>query len=179
MQKRLDNERTHKISRTIVLLAFAAAIAGCSDGGNSPANSNTTETGLPVSISELKTALLNKIADPHWMDTWNAPQSEQDWREVEHLAYQVEVGAMLLKMPGTGPMDESWVANPDWQQMAEQLAQDGARAVSAVRSRNRELMDRAGPQLIETCEACHQVFAPDVPLLSSFRDGEELPVVSR
>ena len=113
------------------------------------------------------------------MDAWNNTQTEQEWREIEHLAFQVEIGGALLKLGGTGPMDATWVANPDWQQLSEQLSQDGARAVNAARSRNRELMDRAGPQLIETCDACHRAFAPDMQPLSAYRTGLELPDVSR
>lgn len=161
------------------MLVTTAVLVGCSDGNNSTAAVRATEVRLPVSTIDMKTALLTKVANPYWMDVWNNTQTEHDWREIEHLAFQVEVGGALLKIAGTGPSDSTWVANPDWNQLAEQLTQDGARAVNAVRSRNRELMDRAGPQLIETCDACHRAFAPNVPALSDYRTGLELPPVSR
>jgi hypothetical protein len=160
------------------MLALAALMVGCGGGDDNAPQTGVAETVLPVSISEVKVSLVNKVADPFWTGTWNAPQSEQDWREIEHIAYQVKLGGALMKFRGTGPMDQTWISNPDWQQLAEQLSQDGARAVNAVRSRNRELMDRAGAQLIETCESCHRAFVPDLPTLDMFGSQVELPPVS-
>lgn len=166
------------ISKSTAAIAVMAALVGCS-GDDSPAGpAGTAELVLPVSVNEIKVALVNKVADPFWTAKWNEPQNEQDWRDIEHLAYQVELGGALMKLQGTGPMDETWVSNPDWQQMAEQLSQDGARAVNAVRSRNRDLMNRAGGQLIETCEACHRAFDSDLPTLDMYGSQLELPPVS-
>lgn len=163
--------------RLLGAVASMAVLSACggNDGG-APASS--ADTGLPVSLNEIMVGLVNKVADPYWSGTWNSPQTEQDWRELEHLAYQVELGGALLKFPGTGPMDRAWTDNPDWQQLAEQLSQDGARAVNAVRSRNRDLMDRAGGQLIETCEACHRAFKPDLPTLEQMAGMPTKPPVS-
>ena len=94
------------------------------------------------------------------------------------MAYQVELGGALLKYPGTGPLDREWTSSPDWQALSEQLSQDGARAVNAVRSRNRDLMDRAGGQLVDTCEACHRAFKPDLPTMDMFGDLPARPPVS-
>ncbi|MBU2098159.1 MAG: cytochrome c [Gammaproteobacteria bacterium] len=165
-------------SKTAGVLALMATLVACG-GDDSPAGqAAVAELVLPIGINEVKVSLVNKVSDPFWTGKWNAPQNEQDWREVEHLAYQVELGGALMKFRGTGPMDETWVSNPDWQQLAEQLSQDGARAVNAVRSRNRELMDRAGAQLIETCEACHRAFGDNIPTLDMYGSQVELPPVS-
>lgn len=168
----------HVVLKSAGALALAVVITGCGSGEESPAQGSAEALLLPVSVNEIKVSLVNKVSDPFWTGKWNAPQNEQDWREVEHLAYQVELGGALMKFQGTGPMDETWINNPDWQQLAEQLSQDGARAVNAVRSRNRELMDRAGAQLIETCEACHRAFKPDLPTLDMYGSQVELPPVS-
>ncbi|MEX2335588.1 MAG: hypothetical protein WD600_15105, partial [Pseudohongiella sp.] len=109
--------------------------------------------------------------DPSWTVRWNDPQNENDWRELEHLAFQVQVGGGLMQAAGTGPMDAEWVADPEWQRLAAQLEQDGIRAVNAVRSRNVALMQRAGGQLIETCESCHREFASDLPMLDQMTES--------
>lgn len=167
------------VARSSAALVVMTALAACGGSNDSPAGSaDTASLVLPVGLNEIKVALVNKVSDPFWTAKWNEPQSEQDWREVEHLAYQVELGGALMKFPGSGPMDNTWVSNPDWQQLSEQLSQDGARAVNAVRSRNRDLMNRAGAQLIETCEACHRAFGQDLPTLDRYGSQVELPPVS-
>jgi cytochrome c556 len=167
-----------KAVRTIGLaFAMSTLLIACGGGQDSGRQANQ-EVMLPISLNEVMVALINKAADPLWAATWAAPQTEQDWRELEHLAYQVQTGGALLRYPGTGPLDAAWTANEQWQQYSDQLSQDGARAVNAVRSRNRDLMDRAGGQLVETCEACHRVFKPDLPTMDMFGELPVRPPVS-
>jgi cytochrome c556 len=157
------------------LVVMAVMLSAC--GGSEPETRiEAVQVALPVSLKEVKVAMVKKVSDPRWTETWNQPQTEFDWRELEHLAYQVELGGTLLQYPGTGPRDREWTSNSDWQALAKQLSQDGARAVNAVRSRNRELMDRAGGQLIETCEACHRAFQPDLPTLDRLAQMPARPV---
>lgn len=169
-------KRKH-LSQVAGVAAMALMLTACGGGGNE-SDVATGEVVLPISLNEVMVALINKAADPLWAASWNAPQDDRDWRELEHLAYQVELGGALLKYPGTGPLDREWTSSPDWQALAEQLSQDGARAVNAVRSRNRDLMDRAGGQLIETCEACHRAFKPDLPTMDMFGELPVRPPVS-
>jgi len=161
----------------VCALVLSSMLVACSGADESPAAA-ATEVVLPVSLNEVMVALINKAADPIWAAVWAGPQSDHDWRELEHLAYQVELGGALLKYPGTGPLDQAWTSNPDWQQLAEQLSQDGKRAVNAVRSRNMDLMERAGGQLVDTCEACHRAFKPDLPTMDMFGELPARPSVS-
>jgi cytochrome c556 len=158
-------------------LVLCSALTACSGSDESSA-AEANAVVLPVSLNEVMVALINKAADPLWAAVWASPQSDQDWRELEHLAYQVELGGALLKYPGTGPLDQAWTSNPDWQRLAEQLSQDGKRAVNAVRSRNMDLMERAGGQLVETCESCHRAFKPDLPTMDMFGELPARPPVS-
>jgi hypothetical protein len=150
---------------TALMCVLSSALVACFGGQDSGRSSNAASIVLPISLNEVMVALINKAADPSWGSTWANPQTEQ-------------VGGALLKFQGTGPMDATWTANEQWQQYSDQLAQDGARAVNAVRSRNRDLMDRAGGQLVETCEACHRTFKPDLPTMDRFSDLPRLPSVS-
>lgn len=165
--------------RTGVKMGLAGAglmiLAAC---GGAEQASSSSPAQLPVSLNEVMVALINHSADPIWAAMWDNPQSDRDWRELERLAYQVEIGGALLKLPGSGPLDEAWTSSPRWQQLAEQLQQDGVRAVSAVRSRNYDLLQRAGDQLVDTCEACHREFKPDLPTMDMFGELPRLPPVS-
>jgi|SRR5690606_24184388 len=156
---------------------IALTLSAC-DSGNNSSQVERVEVALPISLNEVMVGLINKVADPQWAAVWNDPQSERDWRELENLAYQVELGGTLLQYPGIGLQDREWTSSQDWQALAKQLSQDGARAVNAVRSRNRDLMDRAGGQLIETCEACHRTFKPDLPMMDQFGQQQVRPRVS-
>lgn len=165
---------TNSIKSALAGLTLTALVA-CGD------NSVTSQPGnqgpaLPVSLNDVMVAMVNKSTDPAWTSVWNNPQSDSDWRELEHLAFQVQVGGGLMRAAGTGPMDVEWVADPEWQRLSAQLQQDGIRAVNAVRSRNIELMQRAGGLVIETCESCHRRFAEDLPMLDQLT---EPPAVSR
>jgi galactokinase len=153
-----------KLARMLVLALSLTALTACSDNQSASQSANQGPA-LPVSLNDVMVALVNKATDSDWTAVWNNPQTDRDWRELEHLAFQVQTGGGLMQAAGTGPMDAEWVADAEWQRLAAQLEQDGIRAVNAVRSRNIELMQRAGGQLIETCESCHQQFATDLPRL--------------
>jgi hypothetical protein len=164
-------------ARMLLAAGGLSLLVACADnGGDNPPP--VTAASLPVSLNEVMVALINHSADPIWAAMWNNPQTDREWRELERLAYQVEIGGALLKLPGTGPLDAAWTASPRWQQLADQLQADGVRAVSAVRSRNFDLMQRAGDQLVETCEACHREFKPDLPTMDMFGELPLLPPVS-
>lgn len=161
--------------RLVIPVAAALALAAC-DGGAPPAV--TADTRLPVSINEVMVSQINHAADPFWQFAWATPETDRDWRELERLVYQVQVGALMIKVPGTGPQDQAWTQEPEWQRLAERLNQDAVRAIAAVRSREQSRVHETGDQLVETCDACHRVFNPDMPQLTEFRELSTLPAVS-
>lgn len=154
------------------LSVLTAVLGGCGDNGS------TEVSRLPVSLNEVMVALVNQAADPLWAATWNNPESERDWRELERLSYQVQLGGVMLSIPGTGPLDDEWVADSRWQELSEQLARDGAAAVRAVRDRDLDSMAGVGSNLVDTCEACHRIFKPDLPTMGMFGELSPLPPVS-
>jgi hypothetical protein len=176
MQEQHKSKVLKRLKLGIAVLGMTTLVA-CG-GGSETADGGADEITLPVSLNEVMVALINDAADPIWAAMWNNPQTDRDWRQLERLAYQIEIGGSLLVFPGTGPLDEAWTSNPRWRELASQLSQDGARAVNAVRSRNFDLMQRAGDQLIETCETCHREFKPDLPTMDMFGELPQLPPVS-
>jgi len=161
---------THTPLPFIFLLCTTASfVQSCAPSPSQEAE----EFHLPVSINEVMASLINHSADPIWVAAWRNPQSEQDWRELEHLARQLQLGGSLLTIPGTGPVDLQWTQRSGWQDYATKLAESGARAVNAARSRDIELIARAGDEIVEICEGCHVDFKPDFPTMNIY--GELSP----
>jgi hypothetical protein len=159
-------------AKFLSLSVLALMAAGCSD------NDSPEVSRLPISLNEVMVALVNQAADPLWAATWNNPQSDRDWRELERLAYQVQLGGVMLSIPGTGPYDDEWTADSRWQELSQQLARDGAAAVRVVRNRDLDSMGLVGSDLVDTCEACHRIFKPDLPTMGQFGELSPLPPVS-
>ena len=121
------------LSALLASLGALFALAGCAPSSSS--SSEAEEFTLPISINEVMASLINHSADPIWVAAWRDPQSEQDWRELEHLARQLQVGGALLTIPGTGPVDRQWTERPGWRNYSEELSAVAGRAVNAARSR--------------------------------------------
>lgn len=158
----------------LVLAAGVLALTACSN----ESATNDVQVRLPVSLNEVMVALVNHAADPIWRADWDQPETDAEWREVERLAYQIQIGGALLQFPGTGPMDDDWVADPAWNSFAQQMSEAGRRAVNSARARDQTLIRRAGDELVESCEACHIAFKPDLPTMDMFGELPVLPPVS-
>lgn len=163
------------VCRLLVAIALIA-LAGC-DGGEGESGPQE-EPRLPVSLNAVMVSLINAAADPIWVATWNAPANDAEWRQLERLAYQIQIGGSLIQIPGSGPRDEEWTSDPRWIALAQQLSENGRQAVEAVRSRDRAEMDRVGNELVNTCEACHVEFKPDLPTMDMFGELPQLPPAS-
>lgn len=154
-------------ARTVVVLLAFGLLGACTPP------QEAEEFTLPISINEVMASLINHSADPIWVAAWRNPQSDRDWRELEHLARQLQVGGALLTIPGTGPVDRMWTNRSDWQNYAMRLSGAAGRAVNAARSKDVELIGRAGDEIVEVCESCHVDFKPDLPTMNIF--GELSP----
>lgn len=160
------------------LIAATFALTSCGQPAENPARATepapTAEPfRLPVSLNEVMVALVNHSADPIWLAAWRNPQTDKDWRTLERMAYQLQVAGALLVIPGNGPRDEQWTANPQWTIWANQLESAGDRAVKAVAARDIARISSAGDQIVEVCEGCHMAFKPDLPTSGMF--GELSP----
>jgi len=137
--------------------------------------SQQEEFRLPISINEAMASLINHSADPIWVAAWKNPRSDEDWRELEHLARQLQVGGALITIPGTGPVDTMWTGRTEWVEYAEELSAAAGRAVNAARSKDVELIARAGDEIVEVCESCHIEFKPDLPTMNIYGELSPLP----
>ncbi|MEX2333586.1 MAG: hypothetical protein WD600_04960, partial [Pseudohongiella sp.] len=78
----------NKVGKGLVVALALAALAACSENGPGSQAANQGPS-LPVSLNDVMVAMVNKATDPSWTVRWNDPQNENDWRELEHLAFQV------------------------------------------------------------------------------------------
>ena len=90
------------------------------------------------------------------------------WRELEFLVKQLQIGAALLGISGTGLINEMWTSCSGWQEYTARSEQAGSRAVSAARSCFIELIARAGDEIVATCESCHIECKPDLHTMNIY-----------
>jgi cytochrome c556 len=52
---------------------------------------------------------------------------------------------------------------PDWQKYAQDLQTHSLAALTAVRAKDVKAISAAGGDFLDTCEACHKQFKPNLP----------------
>lgn len=88
------------------------------------------------------------------------PQTDADWQVFIDAANVVIDTARSIKHGGTGPNDNSWAENPDWQAFADRLIAAGIDARAAAENKDVDAMYAAGDVLYAPCEECHIQFHP-------------------
>ena len=139
--------RSKQFSQALAFTLAGSTLAACTPSSEQA----TEEASLPISINEVMASLINHSADPIWVAAWRNPQNDEDWRELEHLARQLQVGGALLTIPGTGPADRVWTDDAEWRAYAQQLSDSAARAVNAARAKDVGLISRAGDEIVDIC----------------------------
>ena len=119
----------------------------------------------PVSIN----AAMVSIVDHAGHQLWNvegkgkAPKTKADWENLAEHATQLAAAGALVRIPGMGVNDVTWVATPSWQKWSRALSDAGIAALKATEGENREALVAANGQLVEACEGCHKEFKPQLP----------------
>lgn len=152
------------------------SVSGCADKQTDVAQTEVEvpQPQLPISLNEVMVALVNQAADPIWIASWQNPETDRDWRNLEYLGYQLEVAGALLKIPGTGPFDKEWVARPRWAEFSDELRAAGTMAKLAADQKDLVALNKAGDAIVEVCEACHIEYKLVLPTGGIF--GELSPV---
>ena len=160
----------------VVSIVSLSILFGCSENEeNNSASANQQPLILPISLNEIMVALVNQSADPIWVASWRNPQNDQEWRNLEYLGYQLEVAGSLLTIPGTGPYDKQWTANPQWTVYAAQLKESGILARQAAEKKDLVLLNAAGDRIVEVCESCHKEFKLALPTGGLFGELSPTP----
>jgi hypothetical protein len=117
-----------------------------------------------MSMNRLMVAVVDDAAHGIWAGgNKTGKLSALEWVEVEMNTYQLQAAATLVSMGGTGTADHGWVAAPAFQEWSRKLNEAGISARSAVTAKNQMALRIAGDKLVDTCNACHKEFKPDVP----------------
>ena len=95
-------------------------------------------------------------------------ESAKGWRELELLVKQLQIGAALLGISGTGLINEMWTSRSGWQEYTARSEQAGSRAVSAARPCFIEPIARAGGEIVATCESCQIDCKPDLHTMNIY-----------
>lgn len=128
---------------------------------------------LPVSLNALMVGLVDHASDPLFAvgnairneHPEKSPKTDADWLDVEYHAYQMIVSGRIMQIPGTGPMDRQWTADPRWKPMADALTDVGSQMLQKAQAKNPEGFAELGDSLVEACEGCHRAFKPELPTM--------------
>ncbi|MDH3990781.1 MAG: hypothetical protein OEV34_16730 [Gammaproteobacteria bacterium] len=139
------------ILTTALLVIFAAAITGRTDGEAAPVPT--------MSVNELMETVVTPATNTLW--GIEDPQSDAEWQVFIDAADVVINAGQLIKVGGTGPDDNTWSASAEWQAFADRLIGAGFDAKTAAVNKDLEAMYTAGEVLYPPCEECHLQFHPD------------------
>ena len=148
----------------VVVLAACGSSAPEQPAQPPPAAAPTTARP-EVSINAVMVALVDHAAHNLWSveQADRTPKTDEDWRVVEEHAVQMAAAGPAITVGGTGTSDSVWVMAPSWHGYAQRMSDAGAAALAAAKARNMDALVAANGQLVESCEACHKEFKPDLP----------------
>ncbi|MDE0759048.1 MAG: hypothetical protein OSB45_12890 [Pseudomonadales bacterium] len=67
-----------------------------------------------------------------------------------------------MDLGGTGPDDNRWVKDPNWQALSFALDKAARDSLEAARDKDIDRLLKGGYELYPPCEACHLIFNPGV-----------------
>lgn len=113
-----------------------------------------------MSVHDLMVTVVTPATDTLW--GIEDPQTSEDWQVFIDAADLVINAGNTIKVGGTGPMDNEWAADPEWDAFADRLIGAGVDARKAAEEKDIEAMYTAGEVLYPPCEECHIQFHPGV-----------------
>jgi cytochrome c556 len=85
--------------------------------------------------------------------------SDDKWRRISTAAITLVGDATLITVPGTGPSDAQWVANPEWPAFSAALQSASLAVGKAAVRMDREALTEATARLAQACQSCHARFS--------------------
>jgi len=168
--RRNDHREICRPSRLALLAAAALflVVAACASEPAeppAPAAPAAPAVTLPTSYNEVMVTAIDHAAH----ELWNAvaedqmPETDEDWTELEHHAWQLVAASTAIRVPGTGVGDATWSESPDWQRLAQEMADTALDATQAIQAHDLDTLSTLGDRLVEVCTECHEVFKPETP----------------
>jgi hypothetical protein len=159
---------------------LALALAGCQQAPEDSAEkapvAAVAPVKLPVSINAAMVGLVDHSADYIFaMGNGDLPKNDHDWDLVRSASYDMLLGGTVTQIEGTGQHDAQWVANPEWQKLAQELTVIGQDALKLTEAKSTDVVawKAVGDRLIQNCLSCHEKFKPEVPSQGILHESTE------
>jgi len=164
---------------TFVILFGGAIALGCS---TQPAPQPASEASVaPVAQQPSYAPVLSlnqmmvTVVDSHSHEIWDAaekpPKTDEAWASLEHAAGTLAAAGSLTRMSGSGPDDQRWPMEPDWNKYSQMLSDAGLSVFRAVNAKDAVALNKAGDELVLSCIACHKEYKLNVPRIWSDHEG--------
>jgi hypothetical protein len=134
----------------------ALAAQGAPQGPAAPVSSrNTSPTMVRVgTMSELMVHIIYPTSDAVFYVSSRAPETEEQWKELQARTLMLAESANLLMMPGrTRP--------GQWNRDSRQMLDAAWAAFKAAKAKDQAGVEAVSDQLYESCVSCHKAYRPD------------------
>lgn len=137
-----------------VVLAVAA-IAASEQGAPKPGAGNASASTARVgTMSELMVLIIHPTSDAIFYVSSRAPETDEQWKELQAKALTLAESANLLMMPGrTRP--------GQWNRDSREMLDAAWGAFKAAKARDLAGVEAVSDQLYESCVSCHKAYRPD------------------
>ncbi len=119
---------------------------------------------MPVSINAIMVTLIDHSAHHIWdYGVMEREITDDEWRIVEYYAIQLAAAGPAITLGGIGESDNNWVLSPLWTDYAQAMTDTAMQAMIAAQDHDQPMLLKAGNDLTDACEGCHETFKSALP----------------
>ena len=162
----------------ILVLASAAALAGCGGGNSGGDAGDTAASDRAVRVQQLMANEVQPTAEVYWNsagyvvdesgETDLTPTTEEGWAATLEATRKLQQLGELLQAP-----EYAEGRGEDWIQFSKSLVEISKRAEQTALDRDSEAIFEVGGVIYRVCSACHQVYPASQPEDLGQEDVEE------
>lgn len=149
---RRDELKTWRVSGVCAVLAAVALFVTLSAVGESD------DTQPRSSVMVLMTTVITPATNTMW--SIEDPAADADWRVFAEAADAVIRAGHAIRLGGSGPHDDDWASNADWQSWADTMIAAAEAAKTAAESKDVNAYIEATDVMYPPCEECHIAYNP-------------------
>jgi hypothetical protein len=132
-----------------------AAIGASEDRAQKTAASNASPSTARVgTMSELMVHIIYPTSDAIFYVSSRAPETEEQWKELQARALTLAESANLLMMPGRTRAGQ-------WNRDSREMLDAASAAFKAAKAKDLAGVEAVSDQLYESCVSCHKAYRPD------------------
>ncbi|MEM9209469.1 MAG: hypothetical protein AAGA61_09495 [Pseudomonadota bacterium] len=110
------------------------------------------------SVMVLMTTVITPATNTMW--SIEAPATEAEWQTFAEAADAVIRAGRAVRHGGSGPHDDDWASNADWQAWADTMIAAAEAARTAAESKDVNAYIEATDVMYPPCEECHIAYNP-------------------